>query len=73
MGYGSRKPTSNDIPPGIPSGTPEFLWRKEHDLDSHILARVHGKAADCKGCKRLIRREFLKEGLCPECVEKTDD
>lgn len=63
MGYGSRLPTSNDIPRGEsnPWGPGE--------LEDDFLLLVSRTGARCSGCSRVTKKRFLEDGLCPDCYK----
>lgn len=65
MGYGSRKPTSNDLPRST-GRSPWLVFR--NDIEDEFFLRISGRAKDCAGCMRATSVEHLDDdGRCPDC------
>lgn len=63
MGYGTRKPTSNDLPEKKSQYGPQF---PEDDFS----AIVGETGVRCRGCKKIIMTRHLDDKrLCPDCRE----
>jgi hypothetical protein len=60
MGFGTRQPTSNDLP-----GTPS-RWGGNELMDDVALV-LNGLGARCQTCTRVTRNQHLQDGKCPDC------
>ena len=67
MGFGTRQPTSNDIP--RPVGQKKSPWLGESDVMDEKALVLAGLVKQCIGeCGRRTHIEHLDEnGKCPDC------
>jgi hypothetical protein len=66
MGFGSRQPTSNEVPATSRRWGPDGVYYDD------TAALLNGAGARCQGlCGRVIMKRFLREhdgkNLCPDC------
>lgn len=66
MGWGSRLPTSNDLPQNSKNKAP---WVIDVGFRDEVGLIVNGLAGYCRGgCRRLTYVEYLdEERRCPDC------
>ena len=62
MGFASRLPNSND-PPREPANP----WTGEDEIMDLFALKLAGKIVTCPGCLRPIHKQFLSDGVCPDC------
>lgn len=71
MGFGSRKPTSNE-PGSIINGNP---FGSQDDVRDDYSVLLNGEGKRCSFCKRVVLNKYLKykynKPCCPECLSDT--
>ena len=65
MGYGTRTPTSNDIPKSKDGESPYLLT---NEFEDEFFLLLSGNAKRCSNCRLAIRTKYLNpDNICPDC------
>mgnify|MGYP001568967277 FL=1 len=68
MGFGSRKPSSNDKPKSKDGLSP---WLSVNELVDEFALLLNGRAKRCVVCKRATDNQYLdSDQRCPDCRKK---